>query len=71
MRNTYLLTIDETGKHVRKLVICEKCVFFKRLSDDRLPKPYICMNPSGMIHTKPEGFCNYAVEKSRTEAEHD
>lgn len=47
MKKAYLLTIDETGKHVRKLVICEKCVYFRRAVCRYKMHEHICRHPDG------------------------
>lgn len=57
MKKTYLLTIDETGKHVRKLVICEKCVYFRSAVLRDWRHEHICKHPDGMVKPMPEFFC--------------
>lgn len=68
-------TINDIGEIIDvfgPIVTCEDCVFFKRLSDDRLQIPYICMNPRGLVHPMPDGFCCYSIPKSKVvEVDHE
>ena len=57
MKKAYLLTIDETGKYVRKLVICEKCVYFRRADSRDWRHEHICRHPDGMVNPMPDFFC--------------
>ena len=62
MKKTYLLTIDETGKHVRKLVICEKCAYFRSAVFRDWRHEHICRHPDGMVNPMPEFFCPLGKE---------
>ena len=62
MKKTYLLIIDETGKHVRKLVICEKCVYFRRAVCRYKMHEHICKHPDGMVNPMPDFFCPLGKE---------
>ena len=62
MKKAYLLTIDETGKHVRKLVICEKCVYFRQADPRDRRHEHICRHPDGMVNPMPEYFCPLGKE---------
>ena len=62
MKKTYLLIIDETGKHVRKLVICEKCIYFGRAGSRDWIHEHICRHPDGMVNPMPEFFCPLGKE---------
>lgn len=50
MKKTYLLTIDETGKHVRKLVMCEECKWYG------YDKPHFCGIGKGLMFE--DDFCS-------------
>lgn len=57
----YIQTVNDAGEIegvYEPMVTCEECVFFKRLSDDRLRRPYICTNPDGMVNPTPDGWCS-------------
>ena len=71
MKKAYLLIIDETGKHVRKLVICEKCVYFRSAdlsADIREGRhKHICRHPDGMINPMTDFLCPLGKEGSGDE----
>lgn len=57
MKKTYLLIIDETGKHVRKIITCEECVYFRRAGYRVLIHDHVCRHPDGMVNPMPDFFC--------------
>lgn len=67
MMKAYLLTIDETGKHVRKLVICEKCVYFRWADSRDWRHEHICRHPDGMVNPMPDFFCPLGNEGAGNE----
>lgn len=67
MMKAYLLTIDETGKHVRKLVTCEKCFYFHRARSRDWRRDHICLHPDGMVNPMPDFFCPLGKEGAGNE----
>ena len=69
MKKTYLLIIDETGKHVRKLVICEDCRFFRKnfrqrfMSPSGDESPHACIHKNGLWNPWENDWCSYGKEK--------